>query len=159
MDIAFVKNSQDHIHDKDRPNQKQWQGTEELPKDQRLALERRLHTRVLALDLVKRIFNVLRCVPDRDTRKQIKIDCHTGELIEMIHCLRTDDLFRGSDGAQRNEIRRSSGRRGSSAAGSRLSDCAAIAAADIQIIQIARLRALVVFYFKNDLILVVWLFD
>ena len=39
MDIAFVKNSEDHVHDEDGADQKQRQRAEKLPEDERFTLE------------------------------------------------------------------------------------------------------------------------
>jgi hypothetical protein len=47
----------------------------------------------MAMHLRERIFDELRRVADRDAGQQIKIDGDAGELIEMIHCLRPDDLL------------------------------------------------------------------
>src|ERR1700686_1774451 len=91
MDVTLVKNSEDHVHDKDCANQKQRQSAEKLPKDERFALESGLHAWKLATDLRKRTFDVLRRVTDRDNGQQIKIDGDAGELIEMVDCLRPDD--------------------------------------------------------------------
>src|SRR5207248_5817972 len=68
MDITFVKNSQDHIHDEDRADQKQWQRGEKLSKDKRFTLERRLHSRILTVNLGKRIFDNLGRIADGNVR-------------------------------------------------------------------------------------------
>ncbi len=139
MDVAFVKNSENHVHHEDRADQKQRQRAEKLAKNERFALESGLHAWILLMYLRKRIFDELRRVTDRLTRQQIKIDCDAGELIEMIHRLWPDDLLCRCYRAQRNQIR---------AVPvvvvippplvpPPLSDCASRVAAHVQIIEIA----------------------
>src|SRR5438552_19133451 len=88
MDVTLVKNSEDHVHDKDCADQKQWQSAEKLAKDERFALESGLHAGQFLMHLRERIFDELGRVADRLARQQIEIDRDAGELIEMVHCLR-----------------------------------------------------------------------
>ncbi len=68
MDVAFVKNSENHIHDKDGGNEKQRQRLEQLTEDKCFALKRGLHARELLMHLRERIFDELSCVTDGDVR-------------------------------------------------------------------------------------------
>src|SRR5438105_15856364 len=105
MNIAFVKNSEDHIHDEDRGEEQQRQRPEQLTKDKRFALECGLHTRKLSMHLCETVFDEFGRVTDCDVRQQVEIDGHAGELIEVIDCLWTDDLLCRCYCAQRDEIR------------------------------------------------------
>src|SRR5689334_16948728 len=104
MNVAFIKNPQDHIHHKNRAYQKQRKRAEELTEDERLALEGGLNAGMCILNLSERILDEFRRVTDRDAGQQIKIDSDAGELVEMVHCLRTDDRAGGCDRAQWNEV-------------------------------------------------------
>ena len=110
--------------------------------------------------LRERIFDELGRVANRYSGQQIEINRDARELIEVVHRLRPDHLRCRCDGAQRNKIgRRASRGCVSAAAGATLGDRVPAVTAHIQIIEIARRRALVVFHFKDDLILVVRLLD
>ena len=109
MHVAFVKNSQDHVHDENGGDQKQWQRLKKLPKHKRLALKSCLNARILSMYLRKRVFDKFRGITNRNVREQIKINRDAGELIEVIHRLRTNDLARRCYSAQRNEIGARSG--------------------------------------------------
>src|SRR6516165_1931999 len=87
MDVAFVENSQDHVHREDGQEQDRRQSTKELTKDQRFTLKGRLHARILALDLTEGIFDKLCRITNRHAGKQVKIDRNAAELIEMVHRL------------------------------------------------------------------------
>ncbi len=67
VDITFVKNSKDHIHDKNGGEQKQRQSSEKLAKDKRLALKRCLNARKLLMHLSERIFDEFRRIADGNT--------------------------------------------------------------------------------------------
>src|SRR5690349_21567158 len=92
MDVAFIEDSKNHVHDEHRADEKQWQRREKLAKHERFTLESRLHARMLALNLGERFFDVLCRVTNRDAGEQIEIDRDAGELIKMVHRLRTNDL-------------------------------------------------------------------
>src|SRR5690349_24549875 len=104
MDIALVKNSQDHIHHEDCRKQEQRQGLKQLSKHKRLTLEGSLHGWVMRLNLCYCIFNVLRSIANRGIRQKIEIEGDAGELVEMIHRLRADDLLGGCYHPKRNQI-------------------------------------------------------
>src|SRR5262249_15627065 len=140
-------------------DEKQWQRAEKLAEHERFTLERRLYARMLALNLSERIFDVFGRITDRDAGQQIEIDRDAGELIKMIHCLRTNDLRGRCDSAKRNEIGRRSGGDGNSGTPACLAERVPAVASNVQIIQVAWRRALVVFDFENDLVLVLRLFD
>src|SRR6516225_7887578 len=92
MHITLIKNSEDYIHHKDCSKQQQWQRSEQLPEHERFTLESALNSRVMRLELRKGVFDVLRGIADRDIRQQVEIECDTGELVEMIHRLRTNNF-------------------------------------------------------------------
>src|SRR6266487_4693632 len=112
------------------------------------------------MHLGKTVLDIFGRVTDCDVRQQVEVDGHTGELIEVIDRLWTDDLLGRCYSAQRHEIGCSAGGSGDGAAGrSAVNRCAASVAAHIKIVQIGRLGALVVFDFEDDLILVLGLFN
>src|SRR6478736_3291534 len=79
--IALVKNSQDHIHDKNCRKQQQGQGLKQLSEYERLALKGSLHRWVMRLDLRYGVLDVLRSIANRGIRQQVEIESHTGELV------------------------------------------------------------------------------
>src|SRR6266516_1521595 len=160
MDVAFVKNSQDHIHDKNRGEQEQRQRLKELAKDERFPLESGLDTRNLLMHLREAVFDEFRGITDRNIWQQVEVDSHAGELVEVIDCLRTNDLLCRGYRAQRHEVGRSasSGRDRSTACSAGAERAAGIAA-HVKIIEIGRLGALAVLHFENYLILVLGLFN
>src|ERR687891_164877 len=91
--VALIKKSQNHIHDEDRRKQQQRQGSKQLSEHECLTLEGSLHSWVMRLDLSYRILDVLRSIADRGIGQQIEIKSDTGELVEMIHRLRSDDFL------------------------------------------------------------------
>ena len=58
----------------------------------------------LLVHLRETVFNEFRGIPNRNVRQQIEVDGHAGELVEVINCLRTDDLLCRRDGAHGDEI-------------------------------------------------------
>src|ERR1044071_4246819 len=104
MDIALVKNSQDHIHHEDCRKQEQREGLKQLSKHQRLTLEGSLHGWVMWLNLCHCIFNVLRSISYSGIRQKIEIKRDAGELVEMIHSLRANDFLGGGYHPKRNQI-------------------------------------------------------
>src|SRR5215470_3872618 len=112
------------------------------------------------LELREGILDVLGRIPDRDVWQQIEIECDAGELIKMIHCLRTDNFLCGCYNTHRHEACHVTGSRGNRpttrAAGAEIPTGAA---PDIEVVQVPWVRALLVFHFKNDLVLVVGLLD
>src|SRR6478736_2377165 len=93
MHIALVKNSQNHIHDENCRKQQQGQGLKQLSEYERLTLEGSLHRWVMRLDLRHGILDVLRSVANRRIRQQVEIESDTGELVEMVHGLRTNNFL------------------------------------------------------------------
>src|SRR5207248_11023717 len=79
MDITFVKNSEDHVHDEDGGDQQEWQCSKQLAENKRLALERCLNARILVVQLHERILDEFGGVADRDIRQQIEINRDAGE--------------------------------------------------------------------------------
>src|SRR6266516_6376490 len=104
MDITFVKNSKDHVHDKNGCDQKQRQRSEKLSEHKCFALKGRLNAGILAMHLCERIFNEFGRVTDGNAGQQIKINRDAGELIEVVHSLRTNNLTCRCYGAQWNKI-------------------------------------------------------
>ena len=66
MHVAFVKNSQNHVHNKDRGEQQQGQRTEQLLEHERFSLENALHGGVLRMDLCEGVLDELGGVADGD---------------------------------------------------------------------------------------------
>src|SRR5439155_150893 len=64
--IAFIKNSEDHVHDENGGNQKQRQRLEKLSEHKRFALEGRLNAGILSMHLRERVFDEFGRVADRD---------------------------------------------------------------------------------------------
>src|SRR6266550_451061 len=160
MDITFVKNSENHIHDEDRGDEQQRQRFKQLAKDERFPLESGLHTRNLLMHLCEAVFDEFRGITDRNVWQEVEVDGDACELVEVIDRLRTNDLLGRCDRAQRHEVgdRASSGRDRSTACSGRAEIATGIAA-HVKIIEIGRLGALAVLHFKNYLILVLGLFD
>src|SRR6476619_5601401 len=79
--IALVKNSQDHIHDKNCRKQQQRQRLKQLSEYERLDLKGSLHRWVMRLDLRYCVLDVLRSIANRRIRQQVEIESHTGELV------------------------------------------------------------------------------
>ena len=78
----------------------------------------------------------------------------------MVHRLRAYALACGCYNTQRYQIRHvTCGRSYSSAAATTRAEVAAGVTADVQVVQIPGVRALLVFDFQNHLVLVVWLLD
>src|SRR5438067_5751590 len=160
MDVAFVENSENNIHHENRGEKKERQTAKELAKDERFALEAGLHTRDLLLHLREAVFDEFRGIADRDVWKQVEVDGYACELVEVIDCLRTNDLLARCYSAQRHEIG------GSTCGGCDVStacSCSAKAAtgvtAHIKVVKISRRRALTVLHFQDDLVLILGLFD
>ena len=137
MDVAFVKDSENHIHDENGADQKQRQRLEKLTENKRFALESRLDARIVAMNLSERIFDEFRRVTDRDAGQQIEIDRDAGELIEVVDRLRTNNLLVEVTARKWNEIGCRAGSRGDSATASILTNVTAIAS-NIQIVEIGR---------------------
>src|SRR6476619_5998709 len=91
--IALVKNSQDHIHDENCRKQQQGERLKQLSEHERLTLEGSLHGWVMWLDLRYGILDVLRSIANRRIRQQVEIESDTGELVEMVHGLRANNLL------------------------------------------------------------------
>src|SRR5437660_952467 len=156
MDITFVKNSKDHVHNENGGDQKQWQRLEKLSEHKRFALKRRLNAGILEMHLRERVFDKFGRIANRNVRQQIKINGNAGELIKMVYSLRTDNRICRCYGTQRNEIRARPGCGGNAVARrATLANRAAAVAAHVQIVEISRLRTLIVLHFEADLILVV----
>jgi hypothetical protein len=106
------------------------------------------------------VFNELGRIADRLARQQIEIDGDAGELIEMVDRLWPDDLLCRRDRAQRHQIGpRPAGGSSAAARPAGLSIVISRVAAHVQVIEIRRRSALVIFYFQDDLILIVRLLD
>src|SRR5919198_2679092 len=93
VNVALIKNSQNHIHDEDRRKQQQGQGSKPLSEHEGLTLEGSLHSWVMRLDLSYRILDVLCSIADRGIRQQIEINSDTGELVQMVHRLWANDFL------------------------------------------------------------------
>src|SRR5213595_2794479 len=114
----------------------------------------------MRLDLRNSILNVLRSIANRGIRQQVEIESDTGELVEVVHGLRANNLLGCCYNTKRNEARHvTRGRGDGSPTRSARAEIAARATADVEIVQVIRMRALFVFNFKNDLVLVVRLLD
>src|SRR5882724_4614198 len=115
---------------------------------------------MIRMDLRDCVLDGFGSIADRDVRQQVEVEGNAGELIQMIHRLRTNDFLCCGYNTQRNKACHVTGGRsnGSSTRPAR-AEIAAGAAADIEIVQVPRMRALVVLNFKNDLVLVVWFLD
>src|SRR5437762_5457926 len=108
------------------------------------------------------MLNEFGCIADGNAWQQIKINRDAGELVEMVDGLWSNDLTCRCYSAHRNQIRAGSSCGCDSAdprSAAALVNRAAGIAPHIQIIEISRLCALVVFHFEDDLILIVRLFD
>ena len=81
------------------PRQKQRQRLKQLAENQRLSLKRCLYSRILLMHLRKGLFDKFRGIANGDAGQQIEIDRYAGELIEMIHSLRTNHFLHGRDRA------------------------------------------------------------
>src|SRR5437899_10229173 len=112
------------------------------------------------MDLGEAVLDEFRRVTDGDVRQQVKINRYAGKLVVVIDRLRADDLFCRCYGAQWHEI---GCRAGGSSDGAPtriwIGGGAAGVTADVKIVEIGRLGALVVFHFEDDLILVLRLFN
>src|SRR5215475_13526145 len=91
--ITLVKNSQDHIHDEDCCKQQQGQGSKQLSEHERLTLEGSLYGWVLRLNLRYGILDVLCSITNRGIWQQVEIEGDAGELVEMVHGLRTNNFL------------------------------------------------------------------
>src|SRR4029453_5301604 len=160
MHVAFVKNSQNYIHNKDRGEQQQGQGTEQLLEHERFSLENTLHGGVLRMDLREGVLDELGGIADGDVWQQVEVERDTGELIQMVHSLRANDFFCRCYDTQWDEARHvtCSCSDGPSTRAAR-AEITAGAAADVEIIQVPRVRPLLVFDFENDLVLIVGFLD
>jgi hypothetical protein len=104
MHIAFVKNSQNHIHNKDRGEQQQRQRAEKLPEHKRFPLEGALNGWVIRMDLREGILDGLGGISDRDVWRQVEVEGNAGELIQMIHRLRSDNFLCRCYDTHRDEV-------------------------------------------------------
>src|SRR5437868_3135056 len=102
--IAFVKNSQNHIHNKDRGEQQQRQRVEELPEHQCFALEDALDSRMLRMDLREGFLDRLGGIANCDVWQQVEVERNTGELIQMVHSLRTDNFLSRCYNTHRDQV-------------------------------------------------------
>ena len=88
MEIAFVENRQDHVHDEDGQRHQDRQIAHRVLKRQRFALqtgtERRRH------HFGRSFGDEVGGVADGNTRLEIEVQGHAGELIQMVDRLRTD---------------------------------------------------------------------
>src|SRR5437773_5317372 len=160
MNVAFIKDSQNHIHDKNRGKYEQRERLKELAKDKRFTLKRGLHTEDLLVHLCEAVFDEFRGITDRNVWQEVEVDGHAGELIEVIDRLWTNNLLCRCDRAQRHKVGGSAGSgRDRTTACSTGAEAAAGVTAHVKIIQIGRLGALVIFDLENHLILVLRLFD
>src|SRR5947209_20325087 len=105
MDVAFVKNTKNHIHHENRADQKQRKRGKQLSEHKRLALESRLHAVIFRADLAEGAFDEVRRIAYRHTGYEIKVDRNAVELIEVVDRLRAHDGAGGSDGAERIHMR------------------------------------------------------
>ena len=160
MHIAFVKNSQNHIHNKDRGEQQQGQRAEQLLEHECFSLKDTLHGRIIGMDLRECILDELGGIADRDVWQQVEVECDTGELIQVVHRLRADNFFCRCYNTHRDEVRHVTcccGDRSPTRAA--CTEIAAGVAAHIEIIQVVRVRPLLIFDFEDDLVLVVRFLD
>src|SRR5262245_8033678 len=93
MHIALVENSQDHIHDENCRKQQQREGLKQLSEDECLTLEHSLYGWIMRLDLRYRVLDVLRSITNSSIWQQVEIESDTGELVEMVHGLRTNNFL------------------------------------------------------------------
>src|SRR6266404_9715154 len=91
--ITLVKNSQDHIHDKDCSNQQERQGSKQLSEHERFALEGSLHGWVMRLDLGDGVLDVLRSIANCAVWQQVEVERDTSELVQMVHGLRPKNFL------------------------------------------------------------------
>src|SRR5436305_9213358 len=114
----------------------------------------------MRLDLRDSILDVLGSIANGGVRQQIEIESDTRELVEMVHSLRANNFLGCCYNTKRNQAGHVTRSRGDgSPTRSARAEIAARATADVKIVQVVRVRALFVFNFKNDLVLVVRLLD
>src|SRR5206468_13105481 len=93
MHVALVKNSQNHIHNKNRGEQQHRQRAKQLLEHERFALEDALHAWVMRMDLRESVLNELGGIADGDVRQQVEVERDAGELIQMVDSLGTDNFL------------------------------------------------------------------
>ena len=93
MHIAFVKNPQNHIHNKDRGEQQHGQRAKQLLEHERFALEDSLHGRMLRMELRESLLNELGGIANGDIWQQVEVECDASELVQMVHSLRADNFL------------------------------------------------------------------
>ncbi len=91
MEIAFVENRQDHVHDEDRQSHENRQIPHRVLESQRFALQARAQRR--RHDLRRCFVDKVGRVADRNAGFEIKGQCDAGELIEMVDGLRPQGGF------------------------------------------------------------------
>src|ERR1700719_3581531 len=100
------------------------------------------------MHLCEAVFDKFGGITDRNIREQVEIDSYTRELVEVIDRLRTDDLLCRCYGAQRYEVGLSTGGGcDCSTARSARAKVAASVAANVEVVEVGRLSALVIFDF------------
>ena len=112
------------------------------------------------MDLREGILDHLRGIADGDVWQQVEVERDAGELIQMIHSLRADNFLCRCYDTHRHEIRHiTCGRSYGSTASAARTEIAAGVAADVEIVQVVRVRPLLIFNFENNLVLVIRFLD
>src|SRR5215212_1899806 len=93
MHIAFVKNSQNNIHNKDGGEQQHGQRAEQLLEHECFSLEDTFYRGILWMDLREGVLDESGGIADRDVWQQVEVERDAGELIQMVHSLRADNFL------------------------------------------------------------------
>src|SRR5438445_10793281 len=105
------------------------------------------------MHLREAVFDEFRGITNRNVWQQVEVDGHAGELVEVIDCLRTDDLLCGCYGAQRHEVGgSSSGGRDCSTACAARAEASSSVTMNVKVVKSGRLCPLVVFQLDIQLV-------
>src|SRR5215213_4031663 len=101
MYVTLVKYREDHVHHEHGQSHQYRQTRDRAAKRQRLALQLRAHTRrhnlrCLCGDEVSRITK-------SNARFEVEEECHTRELVQVVHCLWSKRGFPGNELTERHE--------------------------------------------------------
>src|SRR2546425_2291974 len=103
MDIALVKNPQDHVHDKERADDEKRKRLEKLLENQPLPLK-------LSFDRGRQSFggsflNKISYAPQSHARFDVEAESDAGKLVRVIDRLEADFGLRFREGSNRNQFR------------------------------------------------------
>src|SRR6185369_17648770 len=85
MNITLVKNREDYVHHED--SQAHQQGETCHCAGERLGLTNQFTSHARRNDFIRSFGDEVGCVSKCDTGFQVEEQCHTCELIQVIHCL------------------------------------------------------------------------